>query len=364
MAYAPGTQFNIMGKQPSTGIMNPQAVQADIMTRKMRAARRKAIEMTRKYNKNPHKMSSQEVTETLALAQTYGYNVSQGKKKDLKASFGDVLQGVGIGAIDGALLGMIPNSWYENRRNKSYAKGGRIGGMVASMFVPAGAFASGGKAAITVAKAAKLGKAGKLAKYTTTAHKLTSTSQKLFDATKLSRVGQQQRLLNTLRQGLRGVKSAEATKLAPKSIRALRWAAKNLTTAGQAARAKRVFGALGVNAGVNGGRLGAWGDVAKKTASKGGILEKILRDQTLKTSLSGLTGGVAGQSLKSGLKGAMSNPLVQGGMVAGGAVLTPVMLASMLAGYGREGNNYDPYQEFLDQTQMSSLPQMPQMPTQ
>jgi len=334
MAYTQGQQYNLMGGS-TTGIMNPQMVQAEIMTRKMRAARRKATEMTRKYNKNPHKMSSQEVSETMALAQTYGYNITKGKKKDLKASFGDILQGVGIGAIDGALLGMIPNSWYENRRNKSYAKGGRVGGMVASMFVPGGAFATGGKAAITAARAAKLGKTA-------------AAAGKAGRAYKLLKVPGAMKSIGT----------------SGKLSRAALWAGKNLTTAGQAARAKRVLGALGANAGVTGGRLGAWGNVAKQTATKGGVLERILADSTLKNSLGSLTGGAAGQSLKTGLQGALSNPLVQGGLTAGGAVITPIMLASILAGYGREGNNYDPYQEFLDQTQMSSLPQMPQMPTQ
>lgn len=330
MAYTPGTQYNITGGA-ATGIMNPQAAQAAIMTRKMRTARRRALEMTRNYNKNPHKMSSEEVTETLALAQTFGYNVNKGKKKDLKASFGDILQGVGVGAIDGALLGMIPNKWYENRRNKAYAKGGRIGGMVASFMVPVG-FAAGGAKAAYAARAAALGK----------------------KAASLGKAGRAYKLLKV--PGAMGELN--------KGTQALRWAAKNLTTAGQAARAKRVLGALGANAGVTGGRLGAWGESARQTATRGGMLEKILSDQTLKSSLGNLSGGAAGQSLVSRLQGAMSNPVAQGAMVAGGAVIPPLMIASMLAGYGREGNDYDPYQEFLDQTQMSTLPQMPQMPTQ
>jgi len=335
MAYAPGTQFNIMGKQPSTGIMNPQAVQADIMTRKMRAARRKAIEMTRKYNKNPHKMSSQEVTETLALAQTYGYNVSQGKKKDLKASFGDILQGVGVGAIDGALLGMIPNSWYENRRNKGYAKGGRIGGTVASMFVPASFLANGGKAAAYAARAAKFGKTAAAAGKAGRAYKL-----------------------------LKVPGAMEYMSVGSKASRAALWAAKNLTTAGQAARLKRGLGALSFNAGVRGGRLGKWGQIAAQNSTKGGMLEKIMKDRTLYESYLKMSGGKAGQTVSSKLTKALSNPLAQGGLAVGGAVMTPIMLSKMLESYGREGNNYDPYQEFLDQTQMSSLPQMPQMPTQ
>ena len=58
--------------------------------------------------------------------------------------------------MDSLALGLIPNDWYQGRRTKNWGKAGRIGGVLGSLFTPAGFAANVGKGA-TAGLGAKIG---------------------------------------------------------------------------------------------------------------------------------------------------------------------------------------------------------------
>lgn len=165
-------QYDIYGN-PIQGQQTAEALQNEVAVTKINAARSRARSLTAKYNRDPRSMSDDDVDETKELAEAFGYGVTTGESGD-KADAGDIAQGLAVGAIDGALLGLLKNEWYTNRRNGDYAKAGRIAGLVGSIAVggfmnPAALMKVGGKLT-TVLGAGKASKVLQTAiKYGTTA---------------------------------------------------------------------------------------------------------------------------------------------------------------------------------------------------
>lgn len=154
--------YDIFGNPIQQQAETAQSIQQQALLNRARLARARARELVLKYNRNPHSLSDAEAREAQGLANTFGYSTEIGRKKD-KANIWDIASGTVFGAIDSALLGILKNEWYENRRNRNYAKAGRIAGLIAS--IAAGGFmnpASLGKMGMQLGRIFGSAKAGKI----------------------------------------------------------------------------------------------------------------------------------------------------------------------------------------------------------